>query len=191
MRRTPYLSLILIVLTLTIGFELYNVLFVHRRNPPPAISVHRKEYQLKHLEITRGTNHIVYGGSPVAASLKELLCSTGVGPVVRLGVRIPANKFSRTTSSNIALLWFGFTPRNYNWSPTNIAPDLACFVSQPGGRTAQMHDIGGYRAPQTKEIIWAWELPGNFSPFSGCTVQVREWKDNPHRLEDVATIRLQ
>jgi hypothetical protein len=190
MRRKPYLALILVVLALTIGIELCNVLFIHRRNPSPAVSVYKKEYQLKHLEITRGTKHIIYGGSSVAADLKEFLCNTGVGPAVQLGRRIPAQKFSRTTSSNTALLWFGFTPRNYNWSPTNSGPDLACFISQPGGRTAQMHSVGGYTAPKTKEVVEAWELPGNFNSFSGCTVQVREWKDSPHRLEDVATIRL-
>lgn len=190
MRAKPYLILTMLVAALMIGLVLLDI-FCAQRNFQATISAQDKAYQFRFLKITRGTNHVVYSGDSASARLKRVLGYSGIGPITRLAARIRAQMYLRTTPTNAAVLWLGWTHKDYAFATTNGFPDVACSVCQPDGRKAQMRFVGGFQAPLIKEIAGAWELPEQFRPFSGCVVYLEEYKEQPHRLENVATIRLQ
>jgi hypothetical protein len=160
------------------------------------VKVKDNEYQFRFSHITQGTNHEIYSGNFIIATLKKACYQSPLSPFVRFFPRgVRGNWYSRSTATNASVLWIGWTVKDYGYTVTNGIPyptkelgtDLSCFFCESDGSVTALPLVTAVDSPFIKELVEAWVLPLGKTNFTGCTVRLRR----NGTLDDVATMQLQ
>jgi hypothetical protein len=197
MRAKYRLQFLTIAGALALAISVAIILYSHPRN---SRSVRLKTldtaYRFRFTCITQGTNHVVFSGYEAIARLKRALYRSPRPSLVRLVPRnVRAYWYDCTTPTNAAVLWVGWTHRDYKLTviggipqpPSREIADLDCVLFGPAGNITLLRNLQHKKAPFIKEVVGGWEIPGNSTNFVGCVVCLRQHETQ----EDVAVMQLQ
>jgi hypothetical protein len=197
MRAKPRLQFLVIAAALVVGISVALIVCSQPRNSKfGRVKTLDTAYRFRFTRITRGTNHVVYSGNGAIARVKRALYQSPLRPLFRL---IPLNVrgcwYDCTTPTNSAVLWVGWTHRDYKLTvvggipepPSRQIADLDCVLFEPAGNITLMRELRHGEAPFIKEVVSGWKIPANLTNFVGCTVYLRQRETQ----DDVAVMQLQ